>query len=132
MPNLPPYQYTGPVDCAIPLDPSKLKGKSVIVTGGMLSSICIKYVPDQCIGANGMGETTVREFAAAGYVHPNHTLSNKAKLTKESAFVTIADLNVERGEQVARELAPYATPLSLPAGISLTRIETHNSSNATS
>ncbi|OJJ55570.1 hypothetical protein ASPSYDRAFT_158185 [Aspergillus sydowii CBS 593.65] len=74
MPNLPPYQYTGPVDCTIPPDPSKLKGKSVIVTGG----------------ANGMGETTVREFAAAG------------------AFVTIADLNVERGEQVARELAPNA------------------------
>lgn len=35
MPNLPPYQYTGPVDCTIPPDPSKLKGKSVIVTGGM-------------------------------------------------------------------------------------------------
>ncbi|KAE8310455.1 hypothetical protein BDV41DRAFT_590350 [Aspergillus transmontanensis] len=74
MPQLPPYQYTGPVDCTIPPDPSKLQGKSVIVTGG----------------ANGMGETTVRQFAAAG------------------AFVTIADVNVERGEQVAQELSPNA------------------------
>ncbi|KAL4945777.1 hypothetical protein BDV06DRAFT_219020 [Aspergillus oleicola] len=74
MPTLPPYQYTGPVDCTIPPDPSKLKGKSVIVTGG----------------ANGMGETTARKFAEAG------------------AYVTIADLNIERGEEVARELAPNA------------------------
>lgn len=36
MPQLPPYQYTGPVDCTIPPDPSKLQGKSVIVTGGTL------------------------------------------------------------------------------------------------
>ncbi|KAL2785991.1 hypothetical protein BJX66DRAFT_347061 [Aspergillus keveii] len=72
MPQLPPYEYTGPVDCTIPPDPSKLKGKSVIVTGG----------------ANGMGETTVRQFAAAG------------------AYVTIADVNVERGQQLAAELAP--------------------------
>ncbi|KAL4734920.1 hypothetical protein BDV11DRAFT_208973 [Aspergillus similis] len=74
MPALPPYAYTGPVDCTIAPDPSKLRGKSVIVTGG----------------ANGMGETTVRKFAEAG------------------AFVTIADLNAERGEQVARELEPNA------------------------
>ncbi|KAL4771183.1 hypothetical protein BDW60DRAFT_208434 [Aspergillus nidulans var. acristatus] len=74
MPALPPYAYTGPVDCTIAPDPSKLTGKSVIVTGG----------------ANGMGETTVRKFAEAG------------------AFVTIADLNIERGELVARELGPNA------------------------
>ncbi|KAK2812197.1 hypothetical protein FQN50_001555 [Emmonsiellopsis sp. PD_5] len=74
MPQLPPYEYTGPVDCTIPPDPSKLKGKSVIVTGG----------------ANGMGETTVRMFAAEG------------------AFVTIADLNEERGQQIAKELSPNA------------------------
>ncbi|KAL5002228.1 hypothetical protein BDV10DRAFT_181909 [Aspergillus recurvatus] len=74
MPALPRYTYTGPVDCTIRPDPSKIKGKSVIVTGG----------------ANGMGETTARKFAEAG------------------AFVTIADLNVERGEQVAREIGPNA------------------------
>ncbi|KAL4951356.1 hypothetical protein BDW69DRAFT_201507 [Aspergillus filifer] len=74
MPTLPPYEYTGPVDCTIPADPSKLKGKSVIITGG----------------ANGMGETTARKFAEAG------------------AYVTIADTNVERGEDVARDLAPNA------------------------
>lgn len=113
MPNLPPYQYTGPVDCTIPPDPSKLKGKSVIVTGGMISSNLTKHNPDQCIGANGMGETTVREFAAAGYAYPTMP-SQQARLTSRgSAFVTIADLNVERGEQVARELSPYATPPSL-------------------
>ncbi|KAL4799239.1 hypothetical protein BDV19DRAFT_355487 [Aspergillus venezuelensis] len=74
MPTLAPYEYTGPVDCTIPPDPSKLKGKSVIITGG----------------ANGMGETTARKFAEAG------------------AYVTIADTNVERGEEVARDLAPNA------------------------
>lgn len=35
MPPLPPYSYTGPVDCTIPPDKTKLVGKSVIVTGGM-------------------------------------------------------------------------------------------------
>lgn len=86
MPNLPPYQYTGPVDCTIPPDPSKLKGKSVIVTGGMFSSICIKSLPDQCIGANGMGETTVREFAAAGYVHPQPYPLKQSKTNKRKSI----------------------------------------------
>lgn len=50
MPKLGPYKYTGPVDCTVPLDKSKLQGKSVIITGG----------------ANGIGEQCVREFAEAG------------------------------------------------------------------
>ncbi|PGH10933.1 hypothetical protein AJ79_05179 [Helicocarpus griseus UAMH5409] len=74
MPQLPPYTYSGPVDCTIPPDRTQLKGKSVIVTGG----------------ANGMGETTVRAFAAEG------------------AYVTIADLNEQRGQELARELSPNA------------------------
>ena len=42
MPQLPPYQYTGPVDCTIPPNRAVLKGKSVIVTGGMSPSLfCI-------------------------------------------------------------------------------------------
>ncbi|KAJ5388673.1 hypothetical protein N7509_011214 [Penicillium cosmopolitanum] len=41
-------------------------------------------------GANGMGEETARAFAAEG------------------AYVTIADLNEERGKQVAQELSPNA------------------------
>ncbi|KIV94079.1 hypothetical protein PV10_05235 [Exophiala mesophila] len=47
---LPKYQYTGPVDHTVVPDVSKVKGKSVIITGG----------------ANGMGETMVRSFAKAG------------------------------------------------------------------
>jgi NAD(P)-dependent dehydrogenase (short-subunit alcohol dehydrogenase family) len=97
MPQLPPYQYTGPVDCTIPADPSKLKGKSVIVTGGeqspssVLLPVSRKSLTKHALpGANGMGETTVRQFAAAG------------------AYVTIADVNVERGQQLAAELAPNA------------------------
>jgi len=39
MPQLPPYQYTGPVDCTIPPNRAVLKGKSVIVTGGMSPSL---------------------------------------------------------------------------------------------
>ncbi|PLN78363.1 short chain dehydrogenase/ reductase [Aspergillus taichungensis] len=74
MPPLPKYEYTGPVDCTIPPDRAQLKGKSVIVTGG----------------ANGMGESTVRAFAAEG------------------AFVTIADVNDERGNNLAKELQPNA------------------------
>lgn len=66
---IPRYTYTGPLDHKTPIDASKAKGKSVIVTGG----------------ANGMGETCVRVFAAAG------------------ANVTIADVN-ERGEALAAEL----------------------------
>jgi len=66
---VPRYTYTGPLDHKIPIDVSKAKGKSVIITGG----------------ANGMGETCVRAFAAAG------------------ANVTIADVN-ERGHALAAEL----------------------------
>ncbi|CAI7633343.1 unnamed protein product [Penicillium glandicola] len=74
MPQLPRYEYTGPVDCTIPPNRALLKGKSVIVTGG----------------ANGMGEATVRAFAAEG------------------AFVTISDLDETRGQEIAKELSPNA------------------------
>ncbi|OJJ81307.1 uncharacterized protein ASPGLDRAFT_132816 [Aspergillus glaucus CBS 516.65] len=74
MPQLPRYEYTGPVDCSIPPNRAVLKDKSVIVTGG----------------ANGMGEATVRAFAAEG------------------AYVTIADLDETRGKEIAEELSPNA------------------------
>lgn len=67
---IPRYTYHGPVDHTAPAAREKLRGKSVIVTGG----------------ANGMGEVCVRDFVAAG------------------AFVTIADLNVERGSLLEQEL----------------------------
>ncbi|KAJ5756631.1 hypothetical protein N7533_006174 [Penicillium manginii] len=65
MPKLPPYEYTGPVDCTIPPDCAVLKDKSVIVTGGNIPRLIV-------------------------------------------AYVTIADLNEERGKQVAEELSPNA------------------------
>jgi NAD(P)-dependent dehydrogenase (short-subunit alcohol dehydrogenase family) len=66
---IPRYEYTGALDHTTPIDTSKAAGKSVIITGG----------------ANGMGETCVRAFVAAG------------------ANVTIADVN-ERGHALASEL----------------------------
>lgn len=66
---LPRYEYNGPIDHTLPIDKSKLKGKSVIITGG----------------ANGMGESCVREFVEAG------------------AYVTIGDFH-DRGEEIAKEL----------------------------
>ena len=65
---VPKYTYNGPIDHTVPVDKSKVKGKSVIITGG------------------GMGEVAARQFVADG------------------AFVTIADLNVERGEAIEKEL----------------------------
>lgn len=47
---LPRYTYTGPVDHTAPVARDKVRGKSVIVTGG----------------ANGMGEVAVRDFVSAG------------------------------------------------------------------
>lgn len=66
---LPRYEYNGPIDHTLPIDTSKLVGKSVIITGG----------------ANGMGESCVRQFVAAG------------------AYVTIGDFN-DRGVELAKEL----------------------------
>ncbi|KAL2129713.1 hypothetical protein VTI74DRAFT_7412 [Chaetomium olivicolor] len=63
------YQYTGPVDHTVVPDRSVVKGKSVIITGG----------------ANGMGETCVRHYVAAG------------------AFVTFGDVN-DRGKDIEKEL----------------------------
>ena len=63
------YTYNGPIDHTVPIDSSRVAGKSVIITGG----------------ANGIGETCVRHFAAAG------------------ANVTISDVN-KRGYEIADEL----------------------------
>ncbi|KAL2670281.1 hypothetical protein Neosp_014748 [[Neocosmospora] mangrovei] len=64
------YSYNGPVDHTAPLRLDAIRGKSVIITGG----------------ANGMGETCVREFVAAG------------------AYVTFADVNEQRGRSIEAEL----------------------------
>ena len=45
-----PYKYNGPIDHTLPIDRSKARGKSVIITGG----------------ANGMDEATLRAFVAVG------------------------------------------------------------------
>ncbi len=66
---VPRYTYSGPIDHTLPIDRQKAEGKSVIITGG----------------ANGIGETCVRAFVAAG------------------AFVTFADVN-DRGHEVEQEL----------------------------
>jgi NAD(P)-dependent dehydrogenase (short-subunit alcohol dehydrogenase family) len=47
---MPEYENTGPVDCAIPISTSHLKGKTAIVTGG----------------ANGIGEAYTRALVGAG------------------------------------------------------------------
>lgn len=68
--SLQKYAYNGPVDCTVAPQLQNVKGKSVVITGG----------------ANGMGETSVREFVAAG------------------AFVTFADMDVEKGKALEKEL----------------------------
>lgn len=77
MPQLPRYEYTGPVDHTIPYDKAKLKGKSVVITGG----------------ANGMGEEFVRAFVAAGSfvtfgdVNSDRGKALEAKLGQQAQFV---------------------------------------------
>jgi FlaA1/EpsC-like NDP-sugar epimerase len=53
MPKLERYTYTDPVNNKVLPDETKLKGKSIIVTGG----------------ANGIGEALVRSLVAAKYVN---------------------------------------------------------------
>jgi hypothetical protein len=59
----------GIVDCTVDVDTSKVKGKTVIITGGTYSvnrrrTSLLTNNP----GAKGMGEQAVRAFAKAGYV----------------------------------------------------------------
>lgn len=65
----PRYEYTGPIDHTVTPDRSVCVGQSVIITGG----------------ANGIGETAVREYVAA------------------DAFVTFGDMH-ERGHGIEKEL----------------------------
>lgn len=50
MTSVPRYENTGPVDHTVVPDRSRMRGKSVVITGG----------------ANGMGEVMVRQFVDAG------------------------------------------------------------------
>lgn len=47
---MPPYENNGPVDCDADFDPSNLRGKTAVVTGG----------------ANGLGEAYVRALVGVG------------------------------------------------------------------
>ncbi|KAL7003937.1 hypothetical protein EMMF5_006515 [Cystobasidiomycetes sp. EMM_F5] len=64
------YSYRGPFKHDFDVDRSQLEGQSVVFTGG----------------ANGIGETCVREFVASG------------------AFVTFGDLDLKRGQEIQDEL----------------------------
>lgn len=67
---MPEYTHTGPIDCNTSFDTHILKGKTAIVTGGILP-ICIYPKNNLFInhgtGANGLGEAYVRALIAAGY-----------------------------------------------------------------
>ncbi len=65
MPKLERYTYTGPVDNTVIPDKSKLRGKSVIVTGGALLPLSPNTKFSQTTGANGIGEALVRSLVAA-------------------------------------------------------------------
>lgn len=73
MPKLPTYSYSGPIDHTVPIDRSKLQGKSVVITGG----------------ANGLGDELVRQFAEAGSfvtfgdVNKSHGTKLEAKLNRD-------------------------------------------------
>lgn len=67
---MPEYTHTGPINCNTSFDTHVLKGKTAIVTGGILlictflkDSLFINHGP----GANGLGEAYVRALVAAGY-----------------------------------------------------------------
>ncbi|KAM5344100.1 hypothetical protein ACJ41O_012637 [Fusarium nematophilum] len=75
MMSLDRYEYKGPVDHTLPPRLEAVRGRSVVITGG----------------ANGMGETCVREFVAAG------------------AYVTFADVNEQRGKSIEAELNASGT-----------------------
>ncbi len=63
------YEYTGPIDHTVVPDRTVCRGQSVIVTGG----------------ANGIGESCVRQYVEAG------------------AFVTFGDMH-DRGYEIQKEL----------------------------
>ncbi|RFU28545.1 hypothetical protein B7463_g7791, partial [Scytalidium lignicola] len=74
---MPPFEYrnTGPVDCPAELDYTKVKGKTVIITGGIASP---------SIGSNGLGQAYVQAFADNGAFVVNGDLLPPVKAYTES------------------------------------------------
>lgn len=69
------YIHTGPVDCNKSFDTQALKGKTMIVTGGIFLEhhrLRKVYLVTMEIGANGLGEAYVRALVATGYSISNH------------------------------------------------------------
>lgn len=83
-----PYIHTGPIDCERDFDPSSVKGKTAIVTGGnqvqMLSQYHNLALAYRHTGASGLGEAYVRALVAAGYgtlrATSAHHLPTRAKI----------------------------------------------------
>lgn len=61
------YIHDGPIDCDVDFDPSSLKGKTAIVTGGIDSKPECTASDTDLLGANGIGEAYVRALVTAGY-----------------------------------------------------------------
>ena len=109
MPPLPKYEYTGPVDCTIPPDRAQLKGKSVIVTGGTSLHLPETAIVELTSSRSQWNGRINRPGIRCRRVCTAPTRISKPSTNKTRAFVTIADVNDERGNNLAKELHPYGT-----------------------
>jgi hypothetical protein len=111
---IPLYEKGHAVDCDVAPSLATLKNKSVVITGGLSSSIWtytwLLWLTMRLKGANGLGEGYVRAFAGAGWagILAAQMLVSGIWLTQICirAFVTFGDINEQRGKEIERELSP--------------------------
>lgn len=102
-----PYKYSGPIDTTVSPDLSTLKGKSVIVTGGVYSLSYPAFKQILTCNRCQWSRRSIRSSILGSWVR-RYEIFPGGRCTEAStrAYVTFGDINEEKGASMEKELAP--------------------------